>query len=130
TEQEGNAASADDSIQVVQPMLDTRAFADGLKVEDVANEAESMAKPFARWHEPLHRVGKGDQADFVVVADGTESQDSSQLGRHIALLLPHGPERLASTGIDQQHDCQFPFLDKALDERMAHAGRDIPVDAA
>src|SRR5207244_3902508 len=77
TEQEGNAASADDSIQVVQPMLDTRAFADGLKVEDVANEAESMAKPFVRWHEPLHRVGKGDQADFVVVADGTESQDSS-----------------------------------------------------
>ena len=39
-------------------------------------------------------------------------------------------ELLAAAAIDQQHHGQLAFLDVALDERMAHAGGDVPVDGA
>src|SRR5262249_57354495 len=37
---------------------------------------------------------------------------------------------VAAAAIDQQHHRQLALLDEALDERVAHAGGDVPVDGA
>ena len=71
-----------------------------------------------------------DQADPVVVADGAEGQHGGQLGGDLALLLQPRAELVAAAAIDDQHHGQLALLDEALDERMAHAGGDVPVDGA
>src|SRR5205085_7157140 len=46
------------------------------------------------------------------------------------LLLVARAELVAAAAIDRQDDGQFALLDEALDERVAHAGGDVPVDGA
>src|SRR5206468_3676631 len=77
-----------------------------------------------------HAVGEGDQPHAVVVADGAEGQHGGQLGGHLALLLQERAELAAATAVEQQQDGQLALLDEALDERVAHAGGDVPVDGA
>src|SRR5205085_10003878 len=61
---------------------------------------------------------------------GAEGEDGGQLGGHLALLLVEGAEVRAAAAIDEQHDGQLALLDEALDEGVAHAGGDVPVDGA
>src|SRR5207253_9303287 len=75
-------------------------------------------------------VGEGDEADAVVVADGAEGEDGGQLGGDLALLLEEGAELVAAAAVDEEHDGQLALLDEALDEGVAHAGGDVPVDGA
>ena len=89
-----------------------------------------MARALARRHKALDAVGELHQADAIVVADGAEGEHGGQLGGHLALLLRPGAELLAAAAIDHQQHGQLAFLDEALDERMAHAGGDVPVDGA
>ena len=89
-----------------------------------------MPRALARRHELLDLIGESDQSDLVVVADGAEGEQGGQLGGHFTFLLELGAERLAAGAIDQQHHRQLAFFDVAFDERMAHAGGDVPVDGA
>src|SRR5438094_733634 len=129
-EQERNAAPPDHSIQIIEAVLDGGALADRLKVKHVTDETKGVAEPLARRNESFDDVRKDNQTDLIVVADRAKSQDGGQLGGHVALFLPQGAESLAGAGIHQQHDGQFPFFDKPLDEGMAHPRRDVPVDVA
>ena len=98
--------------------------------QHVADEPQDVAGALARRHEALDAVGELDEADAVVVADGAEGQHGGQLGGDLALLLAPRAELVAAAAIDGQQHGQLALLDEALDERMAHAGGDVPVDGA
>ena len=89
-----------------------------------------MTRSLARRQKPLDAIGELHQTDAVVVTDGTERENGSQFGGDLALLLSAAAELLAAAAIDGQEDRQLAFLDEALDERMAHARGDVPIDGA
>ena len=78
----------------------------------------------------LDLAGHQDQADLVIIADGAQREQGGNLGDHIALALHDGAKRHAGAGVHEQDDGQLALLDIALDERMPHAGGDVPVDGA
>jgi hypothetical protein len=78
----------------------------------------------------MHAVGEIEQADAIVVGYGAEGQDGGQFRGDLALLLETRAELLAAADVDGQHHRQLAFLDEAFDERVPHAGGDVPVDGA
>src|SRR5262249_18215003 len=89
-----------------------------------------MARALAGRHKTLHAVGKGNEADLVVIADGAEGQYGGQFGGNFALLLRLRAELVAAAAIHQQHHGQLALLDEPFDEGMAHARRYVPVNGA
>src|SRR5438093_17896 len=89
-----------------------------------------MTCPFARRHKAFDAIGEGDEADLVVVADGTEGEDGRHLCGDFTFLLLFRAELMTAAAIDDEHHSQLAFLDKTFDERMAHARGDVPVDGA
>src|SRR5262249_17710414 len=69
-------------------------------------------------------------ADAIVVADGGEGEDGGQLSGDLALAVAAGAEGEAAGDVHGEQDGAFAFLDVAFDEGLAHAGGDVPVDAA
>ena len=66
----------------------------------------------------------------VVVPLRRESQHRAQLGRQLALLDARGAEAHRARHVHHQHHRELALLDEALDERLAEAGRHVPVDVA
>src|SRR5262249_36741230 len=62
--------------------------------------------------------------------DRAEGEQRGQFGGDLTLRLSPRAEALAAADIDDEQQRQLALLDEALDERMAHAGGDVPVDAA
>src|SRR5437764_15282544 len=89
-----------------------------------------MARALAGRDEVLDAIGKLDQADAVVVADGAEGEDGGNLGGNLAFLLVSAAIAETGAGIDDEHDRQLAFLNEALDEGMPHPRGDVPVDGA
>src|SRR4051794_37176759 len=89
-----------------------------------------MTRALAGRDEALDLVGELDQADTVVVADGAEGEVRGQLGGHLAFLPGAGAEALAAAAVDGEQDRPLPFFDEAFDERVAHAGGNVPVDGS
>src|SRR5262249_21773797 len=121
---------AEDAVDVVEGAAQRRAAVFGPEEQDVADQAEDVAGALPRRHEAFDAGGELDQADLVVVADGAESDDRGELGGDLALLLQHGAEVVAAATVGDEQDGQLALLDEALDEGVAHAGGDVPVDGA
>ncbi len=59
-----------------------------------------------------------------------EGEDGGDLGGEFALGLLAGAEEAGAAEVDHEHEGQFAFFDEFFDERMVHAGGDVPIDGA
>ena len=98
--------------------------------QDVAEQPQDVPRPLVRRHEALDAVGEPQQPDAVVVAGRAQRQQGRQFRGHFTLLLKAAAKVLTAADVDGQHHRQLAFLDEALDERMPHAGGDVPVNSA
>src|SRR5438552_14322423 len=67
-------------------------------------------------------------ADFVVVADRAESEQTRNFGGQLTLRLRGAAEISRRANIDNQHHGQLALFGKFLYERAAEARRHIPID--
>ena len=89
-----------------------------------------MFPAFLGWNIFLYLVGEEDDADLVVILDGTEGEGSGNLRHHVALGLHLGTEVERTADIYHEHHGELAFLLKNLDVRAVEAGSDVPVDVA
>ena len=77
----------------------------------------------------LGPVGEEQRADAIVVARGGQGQHRGNFDREPGLGV--GPAEIERPRlVDDQQEGELPLFHECLDEGMAHAGRDIPVDRA
>src|SRR5205085_3627732 len=93
-----------------------------------AQGALGVGGALARRDDLLDAVGEVDQADAVVVVQGGEGEQGGQLGDDLAHRLAAGAAAEAGRGVHEEQDGQLALLDVPLEERLAHAGGDVPVD--
>ena len=117
-------------MQIVERQREVGAAPLGLDVQHLADHPERPVLALLRRHEALDPVGEQDQPDLVVVADGAQREQRAQFGRDLGLELGRAAEPPRRAEVDQQHHGQLALLDVALDERMADARGDVPVDRA
>jgi hypothetical protein len=85
---------------------------------------------FFWWDVLLDVVGEDELADLVVVARGDECEDCGEFGRDLSLELLARTECLGGGAIDGDDDGELSFFLVSLDEGLAGARGDIPVDGA
>src|SRR5262249_40084192 len=124
--QEQDGPAVQHAVGVVEGGADAGAAPLRLEEQHVADQPQDVPRALARRHEPLDAGGEGEQADPGRVANGAGGQHGSRL----ALLLQERAELAAAAAVEQQQHGQLALLDEALDERVAHAGGDVPVDGA
>ena len=78
----------------------------------------------------LYSVAEEDDANLVVVLDGTESQCGGHFGHQLFFELVMGAETVGSAHVNQQHDRHLALLFKYLDIRVVQTGGHVPVDAS
>ena len=76
----------------------------------------------------FHAIGEQHHAHAIVVAHCRHREDGAKLRRQLTLETPNGAEPFGPRQVDGEHDRQLALLDVALDERLAHAGRHVPID--
>ena len=89
-----------------------------------------MGAPFLRRDEKFDLIGEEEQADLVVIADGTESEQAGDFGGELALRLRGAAEISRGAHIHDQHDGEFAFFGEFFDKRGAHPRGDVPIDRA
>ena len=128
--QKGHAAFANDAHEVFQAHTDVGARPHGAQGEEFADDAQDVCLSFGRWDKLLHTVGEEEHPNFVVVANGGESQGGSNFGEELALRLPLRPEVERTGHIDEQHSRQFAFFLKHLHIGAVETSRHVPIDVA
>ncbi len=127
-EQEDDGPAVQHACQEVEGVAQRRAAALGAEQEGVADQPQHVPGALARRDVVLDAVAELEQGGPVVVGQGAERQHRRQLRHHLTLRLQAGAEPLAVADVHGQNDGQFALLDEALDEGMAGAGGDVPVD--
>ena len=89
-----------------------------------------MLAPGARRQIEFRLIGKDQEPDLVVVADGAEREKRGGFDHLFALVLLPCPEKPGGGGIHGKHHRKLAFLAVFLDERRAHARGHVPVDVA
>src|SRR5438128_3001058 len=128
TEQKDDRAPPQDAVDEIERVTQGSAQLFRLEEQDVADKAQNVARAFSRRHEALDAVRKRHQADLVIIINGAEGQNGSQFRNDFFLLLDKCAELLAAAAVDGEQDRQLALFDVALDERVPHAGRDVPID--
>src|SRR5438034_9562388 len=78
----------------------------------------------------LESLGEAEEPYAVVAAHRGHREQRGDLGGEIALALIDRPEPRRCGDVDRQQDVELAVLAALLDERRAHAGRDVPLEAA
>src|ERR1700730_1994861 len=89
-----------------------------------------MRPPFFWGNKKLHPIREQDQADFIVVSNCAEREQTCNLGGKFAFRLRGAPKIPRCANIDNQHDCKFTFLCEFLHERGPEPRGHIPVNRA
>ena len=101
-----------------------------LEVKDFADEAKHVLAAFLGWDEQFDLVGVNEEADFVVVLDGGECEESRERCHDFALHLLARTEFGTAGSIDHEEHGHFAFFDELFDVRRACSGGHVPVDCA
>src|SRR5471032_2860984 len=99
-----------------------------LEEQHLADDAQDVAAAFAWRDEFFHLVAEENETDLVVVADGGEGKHGGDLGGEFALGLAARAEQAGAAHVHDEHEREFAFLDKLLNERMIHPRGDVPVN--
>ena len=129
-QQEGCAAALDGTRQKLHSHTDVRAAAVRLEVNQLADDVQDMLASLFRRDVFFYLVREEDDANLVVVLDGTERQRGSYLRHHVALHLHLRAEVERAADVYQQHHRQLAFLLEHLHVGPVEARRDVPVDVA
>ena len=101
-----------------------------LGVEQLADHMEHVVTAAARRDELLQLVREEEQGDAVVIAHRRDRQERAHVRRELPLALPDGAEPRRGRHVHGEVHVQRTLLPVLLDVRDAHAGGDVPVDAA
>ena len=71
----------DEPIESFESACNIGAAALSLEEENFADDAQCVTSAAKRWNEQLDVIGKEEQPDFVVVADGAEGENARRLRR-------------------------------------------------
>lgn len=106
------------------------AGADGLFVEDVADDAEGVGAAFACGEVLFDLVGEEAEADFVAVVLGAEGEDGGDFGGAFAFGVLAAAVVAGAGDVDEEHDGKFAFFNVFANVGVVHPGGDVPVDEA
>ena len=129
-EHEHDGAAACDPVEKFQRAGEVGAATFWLEEKDLADDAQRMQAALPRRDEQLDVIGKQDAADLVVVANRAERKHARDLRGEFALAEMHAAEFARRAHIHDEHHRQLALLGEFLDERIAHARRDVPVNRA
>ena len=101
-----------------------------LEVKDFADEAQHVLAAFLGRDEQFDLVGVNEEADFVVVLDGGECEESRERCHDFAFHLLARTEFGAAGSIDHEEHGHFTFFDELFDVRRACSGGHVPVNGA
>ena len=101
-----------------------------LKLQNFTNYVQQMSSSLFRRNEFLNFVAEKQGAHLVVVKNRRKRQNGGNLSYHIPLGHPGGAEQSRTTGINQQHNREFPLFLKDFDIWRMKTCRDIPVHIA
>jgi len=116
--------------EFIESHADVGAAACGFGVEDFADDAEAVGAAFAGSEEEFGDVAEEEEADFVLILGGAEGEEGGDFCGEFAFGDIDAAEVLGGADVDGEEDGEFAFFDEFLDEGEAHAGGDVPVDAA
>ncbi len=128
--EKGDVFTVADVVEIVKRRRGVGAFSVGLVCEHFADEPQDVASALFRRNIFFHFLGKENQPDAIIVADGGKGQHGGDFRREVALHLLSATEQVRGTDIDHEHDGHFALFDKFFDVRRAGAGGDVPVDGA
>ncbi len=96
---------------------------------EIADHPQGVGPALRGPHDVLRHVGEEQRADAIVVARRRERQHGGDL--HGEARFGVGTAEMQRPGlIHDEKDRELAFLHERLHERMAHPGRDVPVDGA
>src|SRR5436190_19243479 len=96
-----------DLVQIVEGHGRLRAPALGFKEENLPDQPQRVQPSFFRWDEKFDMIGKENEPDLVVVANGAKREQAGDLRRQFALAEMDAAEVARSADIDNEHDRQF-----------------------
>ena len=128
--QENHGPAPLNATEGVQGGFDRRAPTLRRVGKDLADQAQNMPPGFSGRNVFFHPVGKKHQSGLVVVSKGRKREKGRDLGGPLGLELAPAAEPQGTADVHQKHHRQFAFFDEFFDERMAQAGRHVPVDAS
>src|SRR5207249_8513791 len=87
-----------------------------------------MRASFLRRNEELDTIGKKQQTDLDIVANGTKGEKTSDFSRKFPLRLPGAAEIARGAHVDDQHYGELSLLRELLDVSGSHARGHVPID--
>src|SRR5207237_5664810 len=106
------------------------AAAAGLEGERLGDEPQPVLASAPRRHESLDPIGEEEEPGPVAVLQRAEDEKGGDLGGNLRLGLHREARRLRGAAVHRDERGQLTLLDEDLDERLADARRDVPVDGA
>src|SRR5690606_12243859 len=127
---EDHGPMAQHAAGVIQSAGELGAAAAWLEDEYVADQAQHVPPPLLGRDEVLDVVREDEQPDAIVVPDGRQREHGGDLRGQLGLEAAPRAELLRAREVHDEQDRELPLLDVLLDIRMAHPGRDVPIDGA
>ena len=126
-EDDDDGAVSQQLRRIAQRAAEVRAPAAGRERDEVADDAQGVAAALGRSHHVFRRVGEEQRTDAVVVSRGGERQHGGDLHRQPCFGVRAAEVQRTGLVHDEQEG-ELALFHERLDEGMAHARRDIPVD--
>lgn len=129
-DEEGYAFSFDHFAEVVEGLGNVGSVMFGLEGEDFADDVQDVHLPFSGRDEIFNLVGEDDEADLVVVFNGGEGEEATELGGDLVFGFSGRAVGAGAGHIDEKEEGLFALFDEAFDEGLSGTCGYIPVDGA
>lgn len=129
-EHEDDGAPTGNLREVIEGDVQVCALAFPRPTEEVADDAQDVFSSFLGRDEVFDVVGEDHESHAIVVSDGGEGEHGGDFGDELRFASLDASEAHGGGGIDGDQYGQFAFFDEFLDEEIAGARGDVPVEEA